>query len=463
MNTKALRQKILDLAIRGKLVPQDPNDEPASVLLDRIRAEKERLIAEGKIKRPKSKTSSSSSPYQHLTPPFDIPDSWVWTNIGELLENRDAERVPVSSAIRKKQTNKIYDYYGAAGVIDKVDDYLFDERLLLIGEDGANLLSRVKDNAFFAEGKFWVNNHAHILDCKIKSILDYVAVVVNSYNLEPFITGSAQPKLSQDNLNAIPIPLPPLEEQNRILSAIQMAMVAVIQLNIDKAELAATVLLAKSKILELAMQGKLVPQDPADEPATDMLRRINPKAKILTDIPHYPKLPDNWVITAFTDVCESRLGKTLNSEKDEGSMSPYLCALNVKQGYFDLSIIKQTRIQTDEYERYSVMNGDLLVCEGGDVGRAAIWQGDRICYQNALHRVRPLGNILQKYLYYSLLYSKNKNVIDDLCSGVTIKHFTTKSMSKLSISLPPIAEQRRIVNKIEELFSTLDKIEESLN
>ena len=234
MNTKALRQKILDLAIRGKLVPQDPNDEPASVLLDRIRAEKERLIAEGKIKRPKSKTSSSASPYQHLTPPFDIPDSWVWTNIGELLENRDAERVPVSSAIRKKQTNKIYDYYGAAGVIDKVDDYLFDERLLLIGEDGANLLSRVKDNAFFAEGKFWVNNHAHILDCKIKSILDYVAVVVNSYNLEPFITGSAQPKLSQDNLNAIPIPLPPLEEQNRILSAIQMAMVAVIQLNIDK-------------------------------------------------------------------------------------------------------------------------------------------------------------------------------------------------------------------------------------
>ena len=159
----------------------------------------------------------------------------MWTNIGELLENRDAERVPVSSAIRKKQTNKIYDYYGAAGVIDKVDDYLFDERLLLIGEDGANLLSRVKDNAFFAEGKFWVNNHAHILDCKIKSILDYVAVVVNSYNLEPFITGSAQPKLSQDNLNAIPIPLPPLEEQNRILSAIQMAMVAVIQLNIDKA------------------------------------------------------------------------------------------------------------------------------------------------------------------------------------------------------------------------------------
>ena len=174
----------------------------------------------------------------------------------------------------------------------------------MIGEDGANLLSRAKDNAFFAEGKYWVNNHAHILDCKIKSILDYVAIVVNSYNLEPFITGSAQPKLSQDNLNSIPIPLPPLAEQKRILFAIQTAMEAVVKINIDKAELSASVTLAKSKILELAMQGKLISQYPADEPAADMLRRVNPKAQIITDNPHYPQLPDNWVYVNLEDIVD---------------------------------------------------------------------------------------------------------------------------------------------------------------
>lgn len=121
MKINLLRQKILDLAIRGKLVPQDPNDEPASVLLERIRAEKDRLIAEGKIKRPKkAKATSSESHYQQFEPPFDIPESWEWVTVGTLLTNRDAERIPVSSAIRKKQINKIYDYYGAAGIIDKV-------------------------------------------------------------------------------------------------------------------------------------------------------------------------------------------------------------------------------------------------------------------------------------------------------------------------------------------------------
>ena len=137
------------------------------------------------------------------------------------MTNRDSERVPLSLGVRSKQENKIYDYYGATGVVDKVDGYLFDERLLLIGEDGANLLSRSKDNAFFAEGKYWVNNHAHILDCSEKEVLDYVAFLINSMSLEDYITGSAQPKLNQDNLNKIEIPLPPLEEQEEIVKKVE--------------------------------------------------------------------------------------------------------------------------------------------------------------------------------------------------------------------------------------------------
>ena len=453
MNTKALRQKILDLAIRGKLVPQDPNDEPASVLLDRIRAEKERLIAEGKIKRPKSKTSSSASPYQK----FEIPDSWEWTTLGEIFSMQAGKNIQASE-LKEYSSESPYPCYGGNGIRGYLPKYSHEGFYPIVGRQGA-----LCGNINMASGKFYATEHAVVVDYFSNTEPLLCRYFLEVLNLNQYATATAQPGLSVAKIEEVPIPLPPIQEQTRIIKAVENLFERITLLEKNTLTLTECISTIKSKILELAMQGKLVPQDPADEPATDMLRRINPKAKILTDIPHYPKLPDNWVITAFTDVCESRLGKTLNSEKDEGSMSPYLCALNVKQGYFDLSIIKQTRIQTDEYERYSVMNGDLLVCEGGDVGRAAIWQGDRICYQNALHRVRPLGNILQKYLYYSLLYSKNKNVIDDLCSGVTIKHFTTKSMSKLSISLPPIAEQRRIVNKIEELFSTLDKIEESLN
>jgi type I restriction enzyme S subunit len=122
----------------------------------------------------------SGMPHYENDVPFEVPESWEWTTIEDVTVNRDSERIPLSLAVRKKQQNKIYDYYGAAGVIDKVENYLFDERLLLVGEDGANLLSRSKNNAFFAEGKYWVNNHAHVLDCPNKSVLDYVAFVINS-------------------------------------------------------------------------------------------------------------------------------------------------------------------------------------------------------------------------------------------------------------------------------------------
>ena len=296
MDTKKLRQKILDLAIHGKLVPQDPNDEPASVVLESIRAEKERLVKEGKIKKSKSSRTTDTPHYEQ------VPEGWCITNIGDLLINRDGERKPVSSAIRSKQVNKIYDYYGAAGVIDKVDDYIFDERLLLIGEDGANLLSRSKDNAFFAEGKYWVNNHAHVLDATDKFILDYVAIVINAMKLDDYVTGSAQPKLSQDNLNKIPIYLPPLEEQKRILVEINRLFDLIYKLELGKADLATIVKQAKTKILDLAIHGKLVPQDPSDEPASELLKRINPKAELTSDNGHYQNLPSGWAICKLEDI-----------------------------------------------------------------------------------------------------------------------------------------------------------------
>lgn len=207
-----MKKSILQEAVQGKLVPQDPNDEPASELLKRIAEEKQRLIKEGKIKKEKEMTPPLDDDV-----PFDIPDSWEWARFGQITYNRDSERIPLSVAERSI-FNKEYDYYGASGVIDKVEDYLFDKPLLLIGEDGANLINRSTPIAFIATGKYWVNNHAHVIDMSCLLDMSYIAYYINSISLVKYVTGTAQPKMNQAKMNSIWVPVPPLEEQKRIVA-----------------------------------------------------------------------------------------------------------------------------------------------------------------------------------------------------------------------------------------------------
>ncbi len=215
---KKLRQQILQDAVKGKLVPQDPNDEPAIKLLERIKAEKEKLVREKKIKKEKPLTEIKPEEI-----PFEIPENWAWCRLGEMAINRDGERKPISQNEREKRA-KIYDYYGASGIIDKIDGYTHDGEFLLIGEDGANLRMKSTPIAFKAKGKFWVNNHAHVLDFVHPITMDYMENCLNGIDINSFITGGFQPKLSQGNLNIIPIPLPTLSEQNRIVTKINQLM-----------------------------------------------------------------------------------------------------------------------------------------------------------------------------------------------------------------------------------------------
>ena len=235
----SLKKSILQEAVQGKLLPQDPSDEPAEALLERIRVEKQRLVKEGKIKKDKHESiifRRDNSHYEKLDGvkrciddelPFEIPENWCWVRFGTALVNRDAERIPLSVAQREKLEKK-YDYYGASGVIDKVDRYLFGKPLLLIGEDGANLLLRSKPIAFIASGQYWVNNHAHVIDAVAGVDLRYIALFINATNLAPYVTGTAQPKMNQEKLNSILVPLPPTAEQHRIVSAFE-EIAAIIQ------------------------------------------------------------------------------------------------------------------------------------------------------------------------------------------------------------------------------------------
>ena len=432
MDTKALRQKILDLAIHGKLVPQDPNDEPASVLLERIKAEKERLIKEGKIKRSKKSAKSSDTPHYENV----LPDGWCLTDIGELLINRDGERKPVSSVIRSKQTSKIYDYYGAAGVIDKVDSYLFDERLLLIGEDGANLLSRSKKNACFAEGRYWVNNHAHVLDATDKNLLDFIAIVINSMKLDDYITGSAQPKLSQDNLNKIPIVLPPLAEQQRIIAEIKKWFTLIDQIEQDKADLQTTIELTKSKILDLAIHGKLIPQDPNDEPAIELLKRINPDFTPC-DNGHYTQLPEGWAICKMKQITSITNGKSQKNVETLNGIYPI---------YGSGGVIGRAN-------QYLCIAGSTIIGRKGTINNP-IFVEEHFWNVDTAFGLKANDAILDKYLYYFCLsfdFSK-------LDKSTAMPSLTKTSIGNVLIPIPPYKEQERIVAKIDMVLDTMNEI-----
>ena len=374
----------------------------------------------------------------------NVAEGWVLTDIGELLINRDSERVPLSLGVRSKQENKIYDYYGATGVVDKVDDYLFDERLLLIGEDGANLLSRSKDNAFFAEGKYWVNNHAHILDCPEKEVLDYVAILINSMSLEDYITGSAQPKLNQDNLNKIEIPLPPLEEQRRIIAQVNLWQNYIQDLEASEIELKESVESAKSKILDLAIHGKLVPQDPNDEPASELLKRINPKAVASWDNPHYGQVPDGWCVCTLEDIVDYEQPQAHIVHSTDYSDSYKIPVLTAGKSF----IIGYTNELDGICDNVPVIIFDDFTTDSKYVDFPFKVKSSAM---KILH-VKEGINI--KYVAYFMSITR--------LIGDTHKRYWISEYSKVNIPLPPKAEQDRIVTQIERLMCSLDSIAETL-
>ena len=376
--------------------------------------------------------------------PFEVPQGWVWTTLESCTINRDNERIPVASAIRSKQQHKKYDYYGAAGIIDKVDNYIFNERLLLVGEDGANLLSRAKNNAFFAEGKFWVNNHAHILDSYPKKVLDFVAIVINSMNLEKYISGSAQPKLSQDNLNRIPIPLPPLAEQQRIVAEIERWFSLIDTIEQGKENLQNTIKQTKNKILDLAIHGKLVPQDPSDEPASELLKRINPKAQITCDNEHYAQLPKGWAICSLEDIIEYEQPTDYivsSTNYDDSYLTPVLTAgKSFIIGYTDEEEGIYSKLPCIIFDDFTTAS--KLVTFPFKVKSSAM-------------------KILQVNQNISIKYVAAFMSITQLI-GDTHKRYWISEYSKLPIPIPPKEEQKRIVTAIDNLFNVLDAIMENL-
>ena len=310
MDTKKLRQKILDLAIHGKLVPQDPNDEPASVLLERIRAEKERLIKEGKIKRSRKTAKTSDTPHYENVP-FEVPENWEWTTLGEIGTWQSGA---TPSRLRK-------DYYGGNipwlktgdlndGLITDIPEFItqkaLDETSVKLNPIGSILIAMYGATI----GKIGIltfpatTNQACCAcsDYKIEQMYLFYFLLANKKVFIAMGGGGAQPNISKEKIAVTFMPLPPLTEQQRIVVEIERWFKLIDAIDQSKADLQTTITQTKSKILDLAIHGKLVPQDPNDEPASELLKRINPKAEITCDNEHYPQLPKGWTICRLGDV-----------------------------------------------------------------------------------------------------------------------------------------------------------------
>ena len=271
--------------------------------------------------------------------------------------------------------------------------------------------------------------------------------------------GSAgQVNISLTQSQNMRVPLPPLSEQKRIIAELEYCFDLISTIEQSQSDLQDTIKQAKSKILDLAIHGKLVPQDPNDEPASELLKRINPKAEITCDNGHYPV---GWIDVILGDIFYHNTGKALNSSNKEGVLRNYLTTSNVYWNQFDLSLVKQMPFRDNELEKCTVQKGDLLVCEGGDVGRSAIWNFDyNICIQNHIHRLRPKGDLNVSFYYYVLRFLKEHNRIGG--KGIGLLGLSSNELHKIGMPLLPRKEQDRIVLKIEELFSVLDNIENAL-
>ncbi len=472
IDTDALRKKVIDLAIQGKLTVQLPSDGDAETLYAQILDQKSQLIKEGKIKKDKALPDIAVDEI-----PFEAPKNWKWVRFGKLMWNRDSERIPVSVEDRKK-LKKTYDYYGASGVIDKVEDYLFDTKLLLIGEDGANLLSRSTPIAFLAEGKYWVNNHAHVLDFYLYDYLDFVMYYINSISLVPYVTGAAQPKLNQDNMNKIPVPLAPISEQRRIVEKIEEVLAQIGIIDDLQAKYSNDLAILKSKIIDAVIRGKLTEQLPEDGDAEDLYVQIlNQKSQLIKEgkikkekplpdiaadeIPF--EIPENWKWVRLGDISSKiSSGNTpAGGKKSDAYVKEGFCFFR-EQNIYDDGIRDEGMVYISEEllnsrPNSTVLPKDILLnITGGSIGRCAIVPDDfsKGSINQHILIIRMIDERLRHYIHHCLCspymqrYIKGKSVGDkDGFSGGRCKN--------MLIPLPPINEQKRICEKTDLMLAQM--------
>ena len=486
MTAQQLKNSILQMAVQGKLVPQDPSDEPASVLLQRIKAEKQELIKAGKIKKDKKSSeifrgATHNLPYAFCEQigkeirdisdeiPFEIPDSWEWCRIGSVFTLQAGKNISANQ-IAENVEEGLYPCFGGNGVRGYVPLFNREGYYPIIGRQGA-----LCGNINLANGQFYATEHAVCVETFANTNVLWCCYFLTALNLNQYATATAQPGLAVANINEVLIPLPPLSEQHRIVAKIEELLPYIERYGKAGEHLTALNTTfpeaLKKSILQEAVQGKLVPQNPDDEPASVLLERIRAEKQALIKTGKIKKdkhesaiitrdkipyeiidgkerciadevpfeIPDSWCWCRLGSIIQIESGKGLTSKQMiEGSIPVY--GGNGITGYHNASLVHKETVVIGRVGYY---------CGSVHITEKEAWVTD-----NAFITTYPENSIYREYLVYTLRYmnlgQNNNATAQPVVSG--------KKIYPMLFPLPPLAEQHRIVAKIEEIMPMIERL-----
>ena len=532
MDTKALRQKILDLAIRGKLVPQNPDDESASVLLEKIRAEKQQMVKEGKLKAKDIKNDTiifkgeDNLHYEKLQDgtvkciedeiPFEVPEGWAWARIGTIATfiggyaYKSNKYVQQSNNLLIRIGNIKNDSINTN--IAKVcisDEYATETLGYLLCENDILFTmtgTRGKRDYFFScrisekdlnGSNLFLNQRVgclRLIDGALILSTYFVKAIQSTFILDA-IFATETGNVNQGNISStatmnLLIPIPPTNEQYRLFEKTNIMLTTIKQYNTETEELLNLVQATKTKILDLAVRGKLVPQNPNDEPASVLLESIRTEREELIkqgkikrdkkesvifkgdDNSYYEKigneircveeklpfeLPDNWMWCNLYNVSDIVMGTSPSGENI--CDSPNFLEFHQGKLYFSDYIISCSNQYTKEITKTATADS-VLLCVRAPVGEVNLT--DRpICIGRGLAAIKPYDSISKQFLFYWL--QAFKSTLVSKANGTTFVAVTTNVVKCLMIPIPPLKEQTRILSQINSVFNELNKVEKSLS
>ena len=511
MNTKQLRQKILDLAIRGQLVPQDNNDEPASILLEKIRAEKQTLIEQKKIKKDKKSSyiTCDLSPYQKYTEhfadgssknitdeiPFEIPENWAWCRLEEITKtiqygvSKSAKSEGLYRLLRITdiQYNKvIWENVPFTDIKEKdAENFILENGDFLFARTGATvgksyLVEDLVEKSVFA-------SYLIRISLLPNNNINYIKYFFNSefywQQISERSIGIGQPNVNGTSLKELFLPFPPLSEQRRIVEKIEELLALVDDLETNKTDLQSYIKQAKSKVLEMAVRGELVSQNPEDEPASVLLERIKKeqkssksKGKNTEHNTHYEEelpfdIPENWVWCRLGEVCDFERGITFPSSAKQfqyfENSIPCIRTTNVQEELEldDIWFIDKSYTKNNENKLLKI--NDIIMSSANSrelVGKTCLVKkiDTKFTFGGFVLVIRNKFDY-NKYIFYLLRYIFLKGYFRKISTQTTnIANINIALLEEIIIPLPPLVEQHRIVEKIEHIFAVLEELEENI-